>query len=212
MLPGDAKIPGRAQEKKTSASRHVGGPLVPGPRAAMVVSWWPGICGCSLCPCTFQGAGKRWLAIANRERDSQTRVRKRINRTVCSSVFASSHHQQNIIRTFTSVQSINQPTNQSIFKITFKITSTTNNLLTPQSTQNIKMVSAGFITSERPRTVVAATPTSSPRDSRRSSAESTKDAGTMKLIAQRTIAAIKKHHHEVNKAFDAVYGTKYYRS
>jgi hypothetical protein len=113
MLPGDAKIPGRAQEKKTSASRHVGGPLVPGPRAAMVVSWWPGICGCSLCPCTFQGAGKRWLAIANRERDSQTRVRKRINRTVCSSVFASSHHQQNIIRTFTSVQSINQPINQS---------------------------------------------------------------------------------------------------
>ncbi|KIN07561.1 hypothetical protein OIDMADRAFT_16208 [Oidiodendron maius Zn] len=72
------------------------------------------------------------------------------------------------------------------------------------------MASAGFITS--PRDVVAA-PTSSPRDSRRSSAESSnKDVSTLKLIAQRTVAAIKRHHHEVNKAFDAVYGTKFYQN
>jgi hypothetical protein len=72
------------------------------------------------------------------------------------------------------------------------------------------MASAGFITSEQPHSVVRAP--ASPRDSRRSSAESSnKEVGTLKQIAQRTVAAIKRHHHEVNKAFDAVYGTRYYK-
>jgi hypothetical protein len=73
------------------------------------------------------------------------------------------------------------------------------------------MVSVGFITSEQPRTVLLSA-TGSPHDSRPSSAEpSAKDVNTLKLVTQRAIAAIKKHHHEVNNAFDAVYGTRYYR-
>jgi hypothetical protein len=73
------------------------------------------------------------------------------------------------------------------------------------------MASAGFITSEQPRAVSSAN--SSPRDSRRSSAQSAdKEVFSLKLVAKRTAAAIKKHHQEVNKAFDAVYGTKFYRN
>jgi hypothetical protein len=70
------------------------------------------------------------------------------------------------------------------------------------------MASAGFITSEQPRTVVPAT--TSPRDSRRSSAEQSKESGSLKHIAQKIATAAKRHHQEVNRAFDAVYGTRYY--
>jgi hypothetical protein len=129
------------------------------------------------------------------------REKKRINRTVCPSVKASSHHQADHHQ--------NNQSNQSINPI-FKISNIHN--ITPQSTPtNFTMVALGFITAERPHAAVPAS-TSSPGDSRRSSAESSsKEAGSLKQIAQRTVAAIKRHHQEVNKAFDAVYGTKYYR-
>jgi hypothetical protein len=70
------------------------------------------------------------------------------------------------------------------------------------------MTSAGFITSEQYRPFSVA---NSPRESRRSSAESAKDGHSLKRIAQKTMAALKRHHQEVNRAFDAVYGTKYYK-
>jgi hypothetical protein len=67
------------------------------------------------------------------------------------------------------------------------------------------MTSVGFITS-RPVSLAE-----SPRDSRRSSAESAKAGHSLKRMAQKTMTAIKRHHQEVNQAFDAVYGTKYYK-
>lgn len=76
------------------------------------------------------------------------------------------------------------------------------------------MANPGFFTTEHPVPGWTSN-TNSPRDSRRSSAQSAagdKEVFSLKLVAKRAAAAIKKHHQEVNKAFDAVYGTKYYRN
>lgn len=78
------------------------------------------------------------------------------------------------------------------------------------------MTNYGFIVAEKPYEAMTfskpASAASSPRDSRRSSAESaTKDGLSLKSVTKRFVAAAKKHHAEVNRAFDSVYGTRFYK-
>jgi hypothetical protein len=73
-----------------------------------------------------------------------------------------------------------------------------------QTTTNAIMASSTFLTVEQPR-----------RDSRpKASLDSARPAahkgGALKRAAHKIASAAKHHHQQVNAAFDAVYGTKYY--
>ena len=50
----------------------------------------------------------------------------------------------------------------------------------------------------------------SPRSSAEESRESTHKSGSLKSAARKVVNAVKQHHQNTNKAFDAYYGTSYY--